>query len=276
MIIYNNGCSHTKEGDSLFSNSYLDIVAKELFNDNFEIYKIEEKERGLFQKDRLELLKHKFISENIIFKNAFYAKSNDLIFFETINFLYTTLNTNLKPDLIIIQLSGPNRRVHSLHNGELLDITPHDNISFGIKFEPFASEQSLQFILILQNLCLYHNINCIFIPYMEFDKTVIHNNFLIQNINTENLTADLINGHRNDFRKLSLARDIHGHPNAKGIYFLAKSVLKKLGKYNIKEIETYFTKEELKDIPYDLDEVNKKFFNELGDGFLKNIKKKLF
>jgi hypothetical protein len=46
MIIYNNGCSHTKEGDSLFSNSYLDIVAKELFNDNFEIYKIEEKERG--------------------------------------------------------------------------------------------------------------------------------------------------------------------------------------------------------------------------------------
>ena len=44
MVIYSNGCSHTKTSDHFFSHGYIDIISKELFG---ESYKQIELPRGL-------------------------------------------------------------------------------------------------------------------------------------------------------------------------------------------------------------------------------------
>ena len=61
-------------------------------------------------------------------------------------------------------------------DGSLKNVNPFDNFELGVKFEPFATEQSLQYILILQDLFKKHNINYCFIPYMEFDSEEIQRN----------------------------------------------------------------------------------------------------
>ena len=80
---------------------------------------------------------------------------------------------NVKLDFVIIQFSGVNRRIHSNPDGSLLKVNPFDNSEMGVKFDPFATEQSLQYILILQDLLKEHSINYCFIPYMEFDSDTL-------------------------------------------------------------------------------------------------------
>lgn len=267
MIIYNNGCSHTKTGEDFFSHGYFDIVCKELFGNDYHSVTLE---RGLYNYEKNKLLKLKLDSTNILFKHALSGKSNDLIFFETLNFIYTTLGTELKPNLIIIQWSGPNRRFHSELDGGIIDINPHDNTDLGIKFEPLATEQTLQYMITLQDICKLHNIEFIFIPYMELDENVVKTSPITKQLNLDKFTTSLIDGHRNYFRKNGFAMDIQGHPNFYGIYELTKIILNIL-EHKIKDISNYITEKDIEISKPKKDNFIKKYAYKIGDGVLEKL-----
>lgn len=263
MIIYSNGCSHTKTADFFFSHGYFDIVAKELFNSDYNIHDLNENK---------EFINKSFDSKNIVFKQSECGKSNDLIFYETINFIYSVLNTNLKPNLLLIQWSGPNRRFHTDFDGNIINVNPHDNSELGIKFEPLASIQSLQFMILLQDVCNLYNIDYIFIPYMELDKESCQNNELVKKLNTSKYTTSIFEGHRNSFRKNGMSMDLQGHPNFYGIYFLSKKILDILG-YSIQPIEKYIEPRDIVLSKHEKENFIKKYSNELGDAVINSVKK---
>lgn len=281
MIIYSNGCSHTRGACRMnMDDSYISIIAKSLFRDDYELYygnpNIEYKQSN----DNLNFFKKKSVKNNKVLVNANFGKSNDLIFFETINTIYECKNKKIKIDYVIIQFSGPNRRAHSLPNGNVTNINPHDDFELGIKYEPFASLSTLQYLIILQELFEKEGIEYVFIPYMELDKRTIINNPILQYINNERLTTSLIIGHRNYFRKKKYVCDYPGHPNLLGNYILADKVLKVLGldDYLIGFYD-YFNKTK-NGIPNYLgspenEEKNiiEKYYDKLGDGSFNEIQK---
>jgi hypothetical protein len=273
MIIYSNGCSHTRGGEDFFSNSYVDIVVKELSDEPHESIDLSD---GLYNKELKKIINTN--KKNCLYKHAFYGKSNDLIMLETVNFIYSMNNLNKKIDLLLIQWSGVSRRFHSLPNGVVLNINPHDYPEKGLKFEPIATEQTLQYMKLIQDLCVLYDINYVCIPYMEVDQSVLKHNIFKNDIDFSKYTCPIEIGHRNDFRKNGWAIDIHGHPNGAGIYKLAEMILKIVGKSNLKDINFYFNeKEQNYYINNQEFRLNKKYYKELGEGFIpKNIIKKLF
>ena len=248
MIIYSNGCSHTADlqsnsechpnntiPDGYYENVYIDVVAKELFNDEYEVVHLME---GFYLKDEKNCNFNTFKnSRDYLLKHASSGKSNDLIFFESYNVIRELIHKNIKLDYVVIQFTGQNRRVGTLPDGRLIPISPSDNSEQGIKFEPFASEQSLQYIVILQDLLKENNINYCFIPYMEFDKYVLDNTDKLKYIDQSNFTSSIRHPHINYFRNNKLVLDIAGHPNRYGYLKLAEMVLTKLGHANLKGLD---------------------------------------
>jgi len=273
MIVYINGCSHTKGGEDNFSNSYVDIVVKELSDEPHESIILD---NGLNNKKLKKIINTN--KQNCVYKHAFYGKSNDLIMLETINFIYSMNSLNKKIDLLLIQWTGVNRRFQSEPNGDVTNINPHDLPDRGLKFEPIATEQTLQYMKLIQDLCILYNIDYVCVPYMEVDESVLKDNIFKNDIDFSKYTCPIEIGHRNEFRKNGWAMDIHGHPNGMGIYKLAEMILKILGKSTLRDINFYFSHKESN---YYVDskqfELNKKYYKELGEGFIpKNIIKKLF
>lgn len=244
MIIYSNGCSHTADAmEYRYDNVYIDIIAKEIL-ENYKLIKVQE---GYYNDFKNFNFKDLYTDTNYLLKNAAHGKSNDLIFFESYNIIKDSIINNVKLDFVIIQFSGVNRRIHSNPDGSLLNVNPFDNSELGVKFDPFATEQSLQYILILQDLLKEHSIKYCFIPYMEFDSDTLDKSSNLKFIDTKYLTTTLYKGHRNSFRKKGFVMDAPGHPNHLGYYKLAKMIMKKLGLSDkIKSIEDYFSKKTIK------------------------------
>ena len=240
MIIYSNGCSHTADMGMNYNRVYIDILSEVLMGD-YDVINVAQGHYNKSKNFNFENLSNK----NYLLKNAEHGKSNDLIFFETINVVLDSINKK-KIDLAIIQFSGVHRRVHTNPNGILEHVNPFDNHHWGIKFEPFATEQSLQYLIILQELFVKYNINYCFIPYMEFDSDVLDTTDKLKFIDESKLTASLYDGHRNYFRKDGKTCDAPGHPNCIGYYEMASIIIKKL-KYDVelKPLEYYFTKKEI-------------------------------
>jgi len=238
MIIYSNGCSHTADMKQNYDNVYIDILANEVLQ-NYKTIKVQE---GHYNKFKNFNFKDLDTDTNYLLKNAEHGKSNDLIFFESYNIIKDSIIINVKLDFVIIQFSGVNRRIHSNADGSLLKVNPFDNSEMGVKFDPFATEQSLQYILILQDLLKEHSINYCFIPYMEFDSDTLDKSSNLKFIDTKYLTTNLYDGHRNNFRTNGYVMDAPGHPNHQGYYILAKIILKNLGLSDkINPIEDYFS-----------------------------------
>jgi len=276
MIIYSNGCSHTAATID-YDIYYIDILAKVL-NDkpSYEWINPTEGHYNTFKNiDFKSLSKNK----NYLLKHAEHGKSNDLIFFETYNMVIDSVRCNNKIDYAIIQFSGVNRRLQTIPDVDkdvkLIHVNPHDNSHLGVKLEPFASEQSLQYLLILQELFKTHNIPYVFIPYMEFDNNVLELTDKLHLIDTTRLTCSLYDGHRTDFRKRGYCRDAAGHPNYRGYYELAMKCLDILNKEGIKPVEVYYSKEK-RMFDDDLAEKQnfvKLFSKNLGDGTSDEIEK---
>lgn len=264
MIIYSNGCSHTADMAVNYDKVYIDILADEIM-ESYKTIKVQEGHYNEFKNFSFEDL----TEGNFLLKNAEHGKSNDLILFETINIVLDSVGKT-QIDFAIIQLSGVNRRVHIKPDGGLEHINPFDNFELGIKFEPFATEHSLQYIIILQELFKKYNINYCFIPYMEFDKDVLDKSDKLKFIDSSKLTASLYDGHRNHFRRDGKTSDAPGHPNCVGYYELANLVIDKLNiDLKLKPLDFYFTN---KEITRDLDVKSgfmpfiKKFGMVLGEG----------
>lgn len=276
MLIYSNGCSHTAKYFQ-YTYNYIDIISDVLVN-NKDYIKIDIEEEGIHPfKNKLFKFIENFTKEpyDALFMNAKAGKSNDLIFYETYNFVKTLVTNNIKLDYAIIQFSGVNRRFYTTADGMIINVTPaeeREEIRKQIKFEPIATEQSLQYMLILQDLLKSNNIKYCFIPYMEFDSTVIRDSSISKLIDTDFLIKDLELGCRNEFRKNGLSRDHAGHPNVYGYYEIAKLVLEKLNLIDkLNHIDKYFTKLELdhhylKKVNKDLKErFIKEYGSELGE-----------
>ena len=238
MIIYSNGCSHTADIKNNYDNVYIDILANEIL-ENYKLIKVQE---GHYNDSKNFNFKNLDTNTNYLLKNAEHGKSNDLIFFESYNVIKDSIINNVKLDFVVIQFTGVNRRIHSNADGSLSNVNPFDNSEMGVKFDPFATEQSLQYMIILQDLLKENSINYCFIPYMEFDSNVLDKSNNLKLIDTNYLTASLKVGHRNNFRSNGLVNDAPGHPNHIGYYTLAKLVMKKLGLSDkIKPVEYYFS-----------------------------------
>lgn len=238
MIIYSNGCSHTV--NFKYQNVYIDIVANEILKGYKTIYAVE----GWYYTNKIFKFTDLSENKNYLIKHAEHGKSNDLIFFESYNIIKNAIKNNVKLDFVVIQFSGVNRRVHTKADGSLLKINPCENSEYGIKFEPFATEQSLQYLIILQDLLNNNSINHVFIPYMEFDNDVLKKSDKLDYIDNERLSTSLFSGHRNEFRKKGYAFDTAGHPNCYGHYYLASIIIDKFGfdVKDMKDLETYFSK----------------------------------
>lgn len=280
MIYYSNGCSHT-EDFPFQTPSYIDIVADVLFEgQEFETHIVTYDIVSNSFKKIVDNSNRKFSLTNgdskiKVIKNAKSSKSNDLIFYETVNFIYEMVNQNEKIDFISVQLSGVNRRFFFDIYGNIMNITPHDNVNMGVKFEPFATEHTLQYIILLQNLFEKFDINYCFIPYMELDCDVYQNSNLSTHINTEKFTSTIDVGHRDSFRRDGLARDEQGHPNCKGYYELAKKTLNILlgDDYQIKPIEYYFSESDFNYIKQTNQNLIQKNYKKLGDATNDILKK---
>lgn len=281
IIIYSNGCSHTEVPDTEYQSSYTDIVFQEVFKTTDYIIKpISSGVINSDSKDEIEIP-----NENVIFRQARFGKSNDLIFFETINFINYIYSIGKKIDLITLQWSGPNRRFHTDHNGTIFNVNPHDFSELGIKFEPIATEHTIHFMKLFQDICKLYKIKYICIPYMEVDNKVFKKNLYKDTLDFSNYTTSIIKGHRNDFRKKRLVVDLQGHPSAKGIYEIGKTICNKFNINSIKNIEHYFSKKDLvRTLLKEKDkQVLKTHFTELGDAtdselikLFNNLTKKLF
>lgn len=245
MIIYSNGCSHSADSGDFDGISYVNITANTIFNQlNYKTINLSPGFHSTtknFDFDKIDS------NCNYLFKHADHGKSNDLIFYETYNVISDAIKNNIKIDYAIIQLSGPNRRFATTPNGNFLNVNPHDNFELGIKFEPIASEQTLQFILILQDLFEKYNIRYCFIPYMEIDKDVFLNSNKVNLINLNKFTTKIEEGHRNEFRELGFTRDTQGHPNCYGHYELAKKTLLILNNTNLTDITNYYSLKQLEE-----------------------------
>ena len=272
MIIYSNGCSHTTKNHPYFK-SYIDLVADVLMG-TYEEKNLSSNINGVGELH--EIIDRLTSDGDLLIRNAHHGKGNDTILFETYNCIKTAVSNNIKIDYAIIQFSGPNRRMHVEANGEYSHINPFTNYKLGVKFEPVATEQSLQYMLILQDLFKSNNIKYCFIPYMEFDKLVLRDSNITKLIDNDFVIRGLDVGCRNEFRSNGRTCDAPGHPNTLGYYELAKLVLQNLNKnYNhkfnleekLKGIDEYF---EMKWIDFDINSNSRDFVknngNILGDG----------
>lgn len=225
MVIISNGCSHTMGGcRNSYDDSYSNIVAKSLINRDVET--LHSPTHNIEYKEEIEkTLK----SDNIHIGLADYGKSNDMIFYETYNILHSFKKKNIKIDFVIVQWSGPNRRLHSTHSGGLITVNPHENFRFGIKFDPYASLSTIHYMKTLQDYLKTEDISYVFIPYMELDKNVFNGSDVANFLDLERFTTHPTDGHRNEFRKNGWVCDEQGHPSLLGNYILTSKCLDVFG-----------------------------------------------
>jgi len=282
MIILTNGCSHTRGAcRNCYEDSYASIVTKSLIGTDYIQVTLREYSINSFTFTPIINLIKENPTKDIHILLADYGKSNELIFFETLNILYQLDKHNIKIDFSIIQWTGPNRRVHSLFD-KIIKVNPYDNYEYGVKFEPWASATTLQYILTIQNELEKRNINYCFVPYMEVhsDHNIDFN--LTEFLNLKRFTTHPFEGHRNDFRYRNLCCDVSGHPSLLGNYVLAGKVLDILGyPDSILGFYDYFNKTKLGMSPHlgltdyviDNKSIIQKLKGRLGDATKSELKK---
>lgn len=232
MIIYSNGCSHTAGHCIRHVHTWPTVLMKSVVLDkNYEVNTIREK---------LD------IKMDILFNKARHGAGNDFIFHKSLEHISELLEKDMKPDYAIIQWSGPNRRTHCLPDGTELFVNLYDNVKYGVKFEPMASEHTLHYMFTMQEFLKKNKINYCFFNYMALDETIkklkIFNlidfdrfakfNF----IENENI---ILIGLLDYFKKNNLVCDDVGHPNAKGNFLIAREVSKIIGIDLIDETDFY-------------------------------------
>lgn len=223
MIIYSNGCSHTYGHCVGIENSYPSLVMKnkcESFfshTSNTEQFKIED-------------IKH---HDNILINESRCGAGNDYIFHKSLESINKLIIHNKKPSYIIIQWSGPNRRLHCDFDGNYLNVNNFDNVEYFVKFEPMGSEHTLHYMFSLQQFLKNNNIRYNFINYFSLDESIknlsIYNEIDFENIidfgfGNEILTKGILEHIKN--KKLSC--DDLGHPNESGYLYITNEILKRI------------------------------------------------
>jgi hypothetical protein len=219
MLIYVNGCSHTAENINFNTdsspyliNSWAGVVLNKFDN-----------------------------KQGILINEARNGAGNDYIFHTTLEAVSKYIREGNTPSYVIIQWSGPNRRIHCNEDGELLFVNLYDHTQYYVKFEPMASLQTIHYMYSIQEFLKQHKINYFFIPYMALDesvkKTSIFNLIDMDRVVDFNMGVDvLFKGVIDHILKNSLNRDAQGHPNEFGYQEIANKVLSHISKTMIKNI----------------------------------------
>lgn len=247
MITYANGCSHTAGAcvdiDDTYPHMFMNFIVGK---NNFKEIILRNKQDGgvVYHSNLLDEVEK---DDNLVVNQAWFGKCNDRIYFETIDFILRMESKGLKPNYVLLQWSGPNRKAitpfhiedwapteaYLGHQHKFCDLTsnlhtanPHDNVQSGLYFEPYASKHTLQLMVSMQEFLKQRDIKYTFIPYME----LINNKHLIELdlLDKSKLTTDLFKGHRNEFRKKTFVCDKSGHPDLLGNYILCLKCLEVL------------------------------------------------
>lgn len=173
--------------------------------------------------DSIDKLPHKDFTYSL----ASSGKSNDAIYFETIETIERLKKRNSKPDLVLIQWSGPSRRltVNPLQD-EIFCVTPDDVIE-GVAiphFEPLASELTFRFSELLAQYLEKEKIEYRFLFYFDLDNRIFK---FRKNIDDKKLIG-FPKGLISTMKNKGLVWDKPGHPNKGGHIFLSNLFLSTL------------------------------------------------
>jgi hypothetical protein len=159
------------------------------------------------------------------------GKGNDSIFMDTISTLYNFKKLNIKLDFVIVQWSGPSRKLisgvpkmHPITSAELLIYdgiyryaNPHEYYEFGLNLEPAGSWITLNNMMILQNYLKDNNINYAFLNYFPLDSS-LENSFAFKELDLGKFLVyknnhPIFDGWIESIKKDNLSIDKDGHPN---------------------------------------------------------------
>jgi hypothetical protein len=221
MLIYVNGCSHSIGIDKT-AYSWSHVLGKSICRDINYINNI-----GLSELDIINT------THNVLYNFSDSSKGNDLIFFETIEFLNKCKNQNVIPDYVFVQWSGPSRFAKQVYDGSIELYNPGDDDIELFSFEPFASNRTLYFISALQDILTRMKIEYSFACYMDLDRESGNSETyksidLSKFISFDETTHPLFDGFRNPMRIKGYIVDGNGHPSFFGHWFLANKFLEKL------------------------------------------------
>jgi len=191
MILYTNGCSITHGYLVGFENSWANIFSK---NNNLDL--INDSQCGV---------------------------GNDFIFHKSLESITKLINKNKKPELAIIQWSGPNRRLHCDIDGNYYYVNLTDHIKYQPKYEPMASEHTLHYMFCLHSFLEKNNIPYLFFNYMDLDNSIKKLEIYNQIDWTKCIPIN-----RNLLMSKKYIHDNEGHPNLDGHYYIANEIVKKL------------------------------------------------
>lgn len=260
MIIYTNGCSHSIGINGGYSWSY--IISKSFFKDGKYIRKnnsdkysdiqvinsIKNKHNLVIFKettDENESLRNHDILDtnyNILYNAAESGKGNDLIYFQTLEYLSECKAKNIKPDYVFIQWSGANR-ISLQNTPHTLNMYTPANTTNNLNFEPYGSLKTISYILSLQEILKSMDVEYYFCCYMELSERIKLYKIYEQIDLSKFITFDteshpLFSGFRNLMRKKGYVIDGNGHPNYFGHWFLANKFLEKIDVDNL-DIDFY-------------------------------------
>lgn len=230
MIIYTNGCSHTAGGSynsKLYSWPH--IIMKSILNSKPYI----NNPNKLKQKEKLDIL----------YNDSEHGAGNDFIFHKSLERITELIQTENKPDYVIIQWSGPNRRLHILPD-KYTFVNLYDNVELGIKFEPHGSQHTIHYMFSLQEFLKKNKINYLFFNYMALDESIKETNVFKQIDLDKFLKFDmgdniLFNGIIDLLKSKNMCSDNQGHPNHAGNYFICQQIAKEFN-IDLIDIKTFY------------------------------------
>lgn len=218
MIIYTNGCSHTAGGCFDQRYSWPNLIMKSIMN--LESYVTNPPNTDFKNKS------------NVLYNQARHGAGNDFIFHISLETISSLIENGNKPDYVIIQWSGPNRRLHSLPD-KYLFVNPYDNSELGVKFEPYGSEHTLHYMFSLQQFLKQNKINYLFFNYMALDthikKTSMFKRMDFDRFLNFGMGNNIIfNGLIDFLKSKNMCCDDAGHANNDGNYLIGTEITNKL------------------------------------------------
>jgi hypothetical protein len=177
------------------------------------------------------------------------AVGNDHIFHQTLESISKLVEIGKKPDFVIIQWSGPNRREHCLLDGKPVFVNVHDNTEYHLKYEPLGTTHTAHYIYCLQQFFINHDIRYYFFNYMSFDyclkeleiyKKINTHRFVDFGLHSRTLFVGLIEL----LKEKRFTRDDQGHANELGNKFISNKIIEKIKNDPLNEefVQKYFVK----------------------------------
>jgi hypothetical protein len=172
-------------------------------------------------------------NSRVLYNHAIHGAGNDYIFHKSLETISSLVQKGNKPDYVIIQWSGTNRRLHFFPDGYVF-VNPSDYTELGVKFEPYGSEHTIHYMFSLQEYLKKNNINYLFFNYMALDKSIkdisVYNEIDLNNFLDFGMGESIIyNGLIDFFKSKDMCCDDAGHPNHQGNYLIAEEIGNRLG-----------------------------------------------